>query len=80
MITKAVLKKLRAETTEQDVTKFLECVIYRYLNKILNKVVKEYNLSEQDAEILRDRMVNMNLIQVSLEQEEEEEAQEEEPL
>jgi hypothetical protein len=78
MITKAVLKKLRAETTEQDVTKFLECVIYRYLNKILNKVVKEYNLSEQDAEILRDRMVNMNLIQVSLEQEEE--SQEEEPL
>jgi len=72
MITKAVLKKLRAETTEQDVTKFLECVIYRYLNKILNKVVKEYNLSEQDAEILRDRMVNMNLIQVSLEAEEEE--------
>ena len=80
MVTKTVLKKLRAETTEQDVTKFLECVIYRYLNKILNKVVKEYNLSEQDAEILRDRMVNMNLIQVSLEQEEEEEAQEEEPL
>jgi len=71
MVTKAALKKLRAETTEQDVTKFLECVIYRYLNKILNKVVKEYNLSEQDAEILRDRMVNMNLIQVSLEEEEE---------
>jgi hypothetical protein len=39
--------------------------------------VKEYNLSEQDAEILRDRMVNMNLIAVSLEEEEEEEAQEE---
>ena len=76
MVTKALLKKLRAETTERDVTKFLECVIYRYLNKILNKVVKEYNLSEQDAEILRDRMVNMNLIQVSLEQEEEDEPQE----
>ena len=73
-ISKALLKRIRAATTEKDAMQFLECVLYRYLNKILDKVIEEYNISPQDALILRDRLVNMNQLEVSAEEEEEEPA------
>ena len=76
MLSAAQQKRIRQPVQERDATKFIECIIYRYLTKILNKVVQEYNISEQDAEILRDRLVNMNLIEVVVEQEEEEEDEE----
>ena len=75
-ISKALLNRIRAATTEQDATQFLECVLYRYLNKILDRVIEEYNIQPQDAIILRDRLINMNLIMVSAEETEEEETTE----
>lgn len=67
MISASQQKRIRQPVQERDVTKFIECIIYRYLTKILNKVIKEYNITEQDAEDLRDRLVNMNIIEVCIE-------------
>ena len=67
---KTVAKILRQQPTEDAAKKFLERVLYRYLNKIIDKVVQEYDISEQDAEMLRDKLVNLNLIECCLESDE----------
>jgi hypothetical protein len=67
---KTVAKILRQQPTEDAAKKFLERVLYRYLNKIIDKVVQEYDISEQDANTLRDKLVNLNLIECCVETEE----------
>jgi hypothetical protein len=37
--------------------------------RVLDKVILEYNISRTDAEILRDKFVNMNIIEVIEEEE-----------
>jgi hypothetical protein len=64
---KSVVKILRQQPTEDAAKQFLERVLYRYLNKIIDKVVQEYDISEQDANTLRDKLVNMNLIECCVE-------------
>lgn len=67
------IKRLRLPPTEEDACRFLERVTYRYLNRILDEVVRLYEIAPEDAEVLRDRLVNMNLIEVVVEQEEDQE-------
>jgi hypothetical protein len=67
---KTVAKILRQQPTEDAAKQFLERVLYRYLNKIIDKVVQEYDISEQDANTLRDKLVNLNLIECCVETEE----------
>lgn len=64
MQARQVAKILRAKPTEEMAKKFLERITYRYLMRVLDKVVLEYNISRTDAEILRDKFVNMNIIEV----------------
>ena len=64
------LTNILAKPTEQDAIRFLECTTYRYLMRILDKVILAYNISPNDAEILRDKLVNMNVIEVRKETEE----------
>lgn len=75
---KSLIKIIKTKTTEEDVIRFMECVTYRYLSRILEKVVNIYNISKENAEILHDRFVNMNLIEVRVEEEEEDEKEDEE--
>ena len=75
---KSLIKIIKTKTTEEDVIRFMECVTYRYLSRILEKVVNIYNISKENAEILHDRFVNMNLIEVRVEEEEEEDEKEDE--
>jgi len=70
---KSLVKILRSDPTEEDARLFLERVTYRYLTRVLNKVIELYNIPKQDAEILHDRFVNMNLIETVIEEEESEE-------
>jgi len=71
---KSLVRILRSDPTEEDARLFLERVTYRYLTRVLNKVIELYNIPKQDAEILHDRFVNMNLIETVIEEEESEEA------
>jgi hypothetical protein len=36
----------------------------RYLERILNKVIRLYEVSPDDAAILHDKLLNMNLLEV----------------
>jgi hypothetical protein len=69
MQARQVAKILRAKPTEETAKKFLERITYRYLMRVLDKVILEYNISRTDAEILRDKFVNMNIIEVIEEEE-----------
>lgn len=73
MQARQVAKILRAKPTEEMAKKFLERIMYRYLMRVLDKVVLEYNISRTDAEILRDKFVNMNIIEVVEESDDEDE-------
>lgn len=64
----ALIKRLRAPPTEEDARNFLARITYRYLNRILDEVVRICSISQEDADILRDRLVNMNLIEVIVEE------------
>ena len=72
---KSIAKILRKPTTDEDAKRLLERMLYRYLSKIITKVVQEYDISEQDAEMLHDKLVNMNLIECCVEDEEGAEAE-----
>lgn len=74
---KSLVKLLRSDPTEEDARLFLERVTYRYLTRILNKVIELYNIPKQDAEILHDRFVNMNLIETVIDDEDDEDDDEE---
>jgi hypothetical protein len=64
-----VIKQLRQTPTEDDARRFIERLTYRYLNRVLDEVIRLYNIPQADAEILRDRLVNMNLIEALIEEE-----------
>ena len=58
-------KQLRVrEPTQRETVRFLESVFYRYLEQILNKVIYTYDVPPEDAAILHDKLLNMNLLEV----------------
>jgi hypothetical protein len=63
-------KQLRVRPpTEQETVRFLESMFQRYLERILNKVIRLYEVSPDDAAILHDKLLNMNLLEVIEEEE-----------
>jgi hypothetical protein len=63
-------KQLRVrEPTQRETVRFLESIFYRYLERILNKVIYTYEVHPEDAAILHDKLLNMNLLEVVEEEE-----------
>ena len=63
-------KQLRVrEPTQRETTRFLESIFYRYLERILYKVIYTYEVPPEDAAILHDKLLNMNLLEVVEEEE-----------
>ena len=61
----AKFKQLRVRPpTEYETVRFLESLFQRYLERILNKVIRLYEVSPDDAAILHDKLLNMNLLEV----------------
>jgi len=61
----AKFKQLRVRPpTEHETVRFLESMFQRYLERILNKVIRLYDVSPDDAAILHDKLLNMNLLEV----------------
>jgi len=63
-------KQLRVrEPTQRETVRFLESIFYRYLEQILNKVIYTYDVPPEDAAILHDKLLNMNLLELVEEEE-----------
>jgi hypothetical protein len=63
-------KQLRVrEPTQRETVRFLESIFYRYLERILNKVIYTYDVPPEDAAILHDKLLNMNLLELVEEEE-----------